>query len=166
MDDAALQLSYAAKVVIVPGYGLAAAQAQHEVVELAQALTNHGIEVSYGIHPVAGRMPGQMNVLLAEANASYDQLKDLDEINPQFANTGRGARGRRQRRHQSRRPPARQRRLRNAHPRRRQGAQRHRDQALPRPRYAGIDNELTPNPRTAMLFSDAKRGLSALLAGL
>jgi hypothetical protein len=86
VDDAALQLSYAAKVVIVPGYGLAAAQAQHEVVELAQALSDHGVDVAYGIHPVAGRMPGQMNVLLAEANA-YDQLKDLDEINSQFANT-------------------------------------------------------------------------------
>ena len=71
VDDAALQLAYAAKVMIVPGYGLAAAQAQHEVVELAAALTEHGVDVSYGIHPVAGRMPGQMNVLLAEANAPY-----------------------------------------------------------------------------------------------
>ena len=86
-DDAALQLAYAVKVVIVPGYGLAAAQAQHEVVELAEALTEHGVDVSYGIHPVAGRMPGHMNVLLAEANAPYPQLKDLDEINPQFPAT-------------------------------------------------------------------------------
>jgi NAD(P) transhydrogenase subunit beta len=70
-------------VVIVPGYGLAAAQAQHEVVALAQALTDRGVEVSYGIHPVVGRMPGHMNVLLAEANAPYPELKDLDEINPE-----------------------------------------------------------------------------------
>ena len=71
VDDAALQLAYARKVVIVPGYGLAAAQAQHQCVELGQALIDHGVEVSYGIHPVAGRMPGHMNVLLAEANAPY-----------------------------------------------------------------------------------------------
>jgi NAD(P) transhydrogenase subunit beta len=166
VDDAALQLSYAAKVVIVPGYGLAAAQAQHEVVELAQALINHGIEVSYGIHPVAGRMPGQMNVLLAEANAPYDQLKDLDEINPQFANTDVvlvvGA-------NDVTNPAAR--RAGNA------------VSGMPildvdKARsiivikrslghgYAGIDNELYTNPRTAMLFSDAKRGLAALLSGL
>ena len=100
VDDAAIQLAYASKVVIVPGYGLAAAQAQHEVVALAQALTDQGVEVSYGIHPVAGRMPGHMNVLLAEANAPYPQLKDLDEINPEFAAYRRRAGRRRQRRHQ------------------------------------------------------------------
>ena len=86
-DDAALQLAYASRVVIVPGYGLAAAQAQHELVALAQALDEHGVDVSYGIHPVAGRMPGHMNVLLSEANAPYTQLKDLEEINRVFPTT-------------------------------------------------------------------------------
>jgi NAD(P) transhydrogenase subunit beta len=84
-DDAAIQLAYAAKVIIVPGYGLAAAQAQHGVAELATTLEERGIEVSYAIHPVAGRMPGHMNVLLAEANVPYPQLKEMDEINPEFA---------------------------------------------------------------------------------
>jgi H+-translocating NAD(P) transhydrogenase subunit beta len=84
-DDAAIQLAYASKVIIVPGYGLAAAQAQHGVAELAKTLEDRGIEVSYAIHPVAGRMPGHMNVLLAEANVPYPQLKEMDEINPEFA---------------------------------------------------------------------------------
>jgi NAD(P) transhydrogenase subunit beta len=83
-DDAAIQLAYASKVIIVPGYGLAAAQAQHGVAELASLLEERGIEVSYAIHPVAGRMPGHMNVLLAEANVPYPQLKEMDEINPEF----------------------------------------------------------------------------------
>ncbi|HLM89103.1 MAG TPA: NAD(P)(+) transhydrogenase (Re/Si-specific) subunit beta, partial [Streptosporangiaceae bacterium] len=78
-DDAAIQLAYASKVVIVPGYGLAAAQAQHGVAELAKVLEEHGVEVSYAIHPVAGRMPGHMNVLLAEANVPYPQLVEMDE---------------------------------------------------------------------------------------
>jgi H+-translocating NAD(P) transhydrogenase subunit beta len=84
-DDAAIQLAYASKVIIVPGYGLAAAQAQHGVAELAKILEDRGVEVSYAIHPVAGRMPGHMNVLLAEANVPYPQLKEMDEINPEFA---------------------------------------------------------------------------------
>ena len=87
VDDAAIQLAYAQKVIIVPGYGLAAAQAQHEVAELAAELEEHGIEVSYAIHPVAGRMPGHMNVLLAEANVPYPLLKEMDEINPEFPRT-------------------------------------------------------------------------------
>ncbi len=166
VDDAALQLAYAGKVVIVPGYGLAAAQAQHEVVELAAALTKHGVEVSYGIHPVAGRMPGQMNVLLAEANAPYQQMKDLEEINPEFARTDVvlvvGA-------NDVTNPAAR----RPGNPvsgmpildvdaaksviviKRSLGHG-----------YAGVDNELYTNPKTAMLFSDAKAGLAALLTGL
>src|ERR1700753_3435905 len=86
-DDAAIQLAYASKVIIVPGYGLAAAQAQHGVAELATILEDRGIEVSYAIHPVAGRMPGHMNVLLAEANVPYPQLKEMEEINPEFART-------------------------------------------------------------------------------
>ncbi len=87
VDDVALQLAYASKVIIVPGYGLAAAQAQHEVRELATQLEDRGIEVSYAIHPVAGRMPGHMNVLLAEANVPYDQLREMDDINPEFDRT-------------------------------------------------------------------------------
>jgi len=166
VDDAALQLAYAAKVLIVPGYGLAAAQAQHEVVELAAALTAHGVDVSYGIHPVAGRMPGQMNVLLAEANAPYQQMKDLDEVNPEFARTDVvlvvGAND-----------------VTNPAARRPGNAVSGMpildvDQAksiiiIKRSLghgYAGIDNELYTNPKTAMLFSDAKVGLSALLTGL
>jgi NAD(P) transhydrogenase subunit beta len=86
-DDAAIQLAYASKVIIVPGYGLAAAQAQHAVAELASVLEEHGVEVSYAIHPVAGRMPGHMNVLLAEANVPYPQLKEMDDINPEFPRT-------------------------------------------------------------------------------
>lgn len=165
-DDAALQLAYAGKVVIVPGYGLAAAQAQHEVVELAQALTEHGADVSYGIHPVAGRMPGHMNVLLAEANAPYPQLKDLDEINPQFAATDVvlvvGA-------NDVTNPAA-----------RRPGnavsgmpildVDKARSVIVVKRSlghgYAGVDNELYTNPHTAMLFGDAKAVLTALISEL
>ena len=165
-DDAALQLAYARKVVIVPGYGLAAAQAQHEVVELAQALAERGVDVSYGIHPVAGRMPGHMNVLLAEANAPYPLLKDLDEINPQFAATDVvlvvGA-------NDVTNPAA-----------RRPGnavsgmpildVDKARSVIVVKRSlghgYAGIYNELYTNPRTAMLFGDAKVVLTALITEL
>ena len=83
-DDAAVMMAYAGRVVIVPGYGLAVAQAQHEVRELADLLQKEGVEVAYAIHPVAGRMPGHMNVLLAEASVPYDQLIEMDEINPEM----------------------------------------------------------------------------------
>lgn len=83
-DDLAVQLVYAQKVIFVPGFGLAQAQAQRELADLGELLKGHGVEVSYAIHPVAGRMPGHMNVLLAEANVPYEELVDLDEINPQF----------------------------------------------------------------------------------
>jgi NAD(P) transhydrogenase subunit beta len=86
-QDAAIQLSYARMVVIVPGYGMAVAQAQHAVRELTRELEKRGVEVKFGIHPVAGRMPGHMNVLLAEADVPYDQLKEMDEINPEFPRT-------------------------------------------------------------------------------
>src|ERR671936_594373 len=86
-DDVAIQLSYASRVVVVPGYGMAVAQAQHAVRDLARELEKRGVEVNYAIHPVAGRMPGHMNVLLAEADVPYDQLKEMDEINPEFPQT-------------------------------------------------------------------------------
>jgi len=86
-SDVAIQLAYARKVVVAPGYGMAVAQAQHTVKELAAELEKRGIEVDYAIHPVAGRMPGHMNVLLAEADVPYDSLKEMDEINPEFPQT-------------------------------------------------------------------------------
>jgi len=86
-DDVAILLNYARRVVIVPGFGLAVAQAQHTVRELADLLSAKGIDVAYGIHPVAGRMPGHMNVLLAEANVPYEQLSEMDEVNPTFPQT-------------------------------------------------------------------------------
>ncbi len=87
LEDVAVQLAYANKVIFVPGYGLATAQAQHAVRELASVLENRGVTVKYGIHPVAGRMPGHMNVLLAEANVPYSQLYELEQINPEFPTT-------------------------------------------------------------------------------
>ncbi|NMO55747.1 NAD(P)(+) transhydrogenase (Re/Si-specific) subunit beta [Actinoplanes sp. TBRC 11911] len=166
VDDAAIQLAYAGKVVIVPGYGLAAAQAQHEAVALAQALTEQGVRVSYAIHPVAGRMPGHMNVLLAEANAPYDQLKDLEESNPEFsrtdvvlivgANDVTNPAARRPGNPVSGMPILDVDKARSVIVIKRSLGHG----------YAGIDNELYTDPRTAMLFSDAKAGLAALLAGL
>ncbi len=161
-DDAAIQLAYASKVIIVPGYGLAAAQAQHEVAELADLLESRGIDVSYAIHPVAGRMPGHMNVLLAEANVPYPQLKEMEEINPEFARTDValviGA-------NDVTNPAA-----------RRAGTAISGmpildvDQAksiivIKRSMghgYAGIDNELYVDPKTSMYFGDAKAALSGL----
>src|ERR1700728_1717653 len=165
-DDAAIQLAYASKVIIVPGYGLAAAQAQHGVAELASVLESHGIEVSYAIHPVAGRMPGHMNVLLAEANVPYPQLKEMDEINPEFARADValviGA-------NDVTNPAA-----------RRPGSAISGmpildvDQAksiivVKRSMgtgYAGIDNELYANPKTSMYFADAKRAVAELTAAV
>jgi NAD(P) transhydrogenase subunit beta len=86
-DDVAIQLSYASRVVVVPGYGMAVAQAQHTVRELMDELEKRGVDVEFAIHPVAGRMPGHMNVLLAEADVPYDKLKEMDEINPEFPQT-------------------------------------------------------------------------------
>jgi NAD(P) transhydrogenase subunit beta len=165
-DDAAIQMAYASKVIIVPGYGLAAAQAQHEVAALADVLESRGVDVSYAIHPVAGRMPGHMNVLLAEANVPYPQLKEMDDINPEFARTDValviGA-------NDVTNPAA-----------RRAGTAISGmpildvDQAksiivIKRSMghgYAGIDNELYTNPKTSMYFGDAKTALADLTSAV
>jgi len=86
-EDLAVLLAYSQQVIFVPGYGLAVARAQHEVKELADMLKARGVRVLYAIHPVAGRMPGHMNVLLAEADVPYDELKEMDQVNPEFART-------------------------------------------------------------------------------
>jgi NAD(P) transhydrogenase subunit beta len=163
--DAAIQLSYANRVVIVPGYGMAVAQAQRPVADLAAELEKRGIEVSYAIHPVAGRMPGHMNVLLAEADVPYEQLKEMDDINPEFPRTDValviGAND-------------------VTNPAARNTADSpiygmpilNVDQAgsvivLKRsmnPGFAGIENELYYDPKTAMLFGDAKASVGEIIA--
>jgi H+-translocating NAD(P) transhydrogenase subunit beta len=165
-DDAAIQLAYASKVIIVPGYGLAAAQAQHEVAALADVLESRGVDVSYAIHPVAGRMPGHMNVLLAEANVPYPQLKEMDEINPEFpradvalvigANDVTNPAARRAGTAISGMPIL------------------DVDQAksiivIKRSMghgYAGIDNELYVDPKTSMYFADAKKALAEMTSAV
>ncbi len=164
LDDAALQLAYASKVIVVPGYGLAAAQAQHEVRELAELLEGRGIEVSYAIHPVAGRMPGHMNVLLAEANVPYDQLREMEDINAEFdrtdvalvvgANDVTNPAARRPGNAVSGMPILDVDHARSIIVIKRSMASG----------YAGIDNELYGDPKTSMLFSDAKKGLAGLVA--
>ena len=164
-EDVAVMLAYAHKVVFVPGYGLAVAQAQHDVRQLADLLEAKGVEVSYAIHPVAGRMPGHMNVLLAEANVPYPQLKEMDEANPEFTRTDVavivGAND-----------------VVNPDARNNQGSPIYGmpilnvDQAnavvvLKRsmnPGFAGIENPLFYNPKTVMLFGDAKDSITKLIA--
>jgi NAD(P) transhydrogenase subunit beta len=166
-DDVAIQLAYAQNVIIVPGYGLAVAQAQHGVRELAELLEARGVNVNYAIHPVAGRMPGHMNVLLAEANVPYPQLKEMEEINPEFGRADValviGA-------NDVTNPAARS------------------DPSSPiygmpildvdaaksivvikrsmGKGYAGIDNPLYTDAKTGMLFADAKEGLASLVAAV
>ena len=165
-DDVAIQLAYAANVIVVPGYGLAVAQAQHAVRELAELLEERGVHVSYAIHPVAGRMPGHMNVLLAEANVPYPQLKEMDEINPEFdrcdvalvigANDVTNPAARRPGNPVSGMPI-----LNVDHAKSIIVIKRSMGRG-----YAGIDNELYVNPKTGMLFADAKEGLAHLVAAV
>ena len=166
-SDAAIMMNYANRVIIVPGYGLAVAQAQHVIHELELLLESKGVEVKYAIHPVAGRMPGHMNVLLAETNVEYDKLVEMDDINPVFSNTDAvlviGA-------NDVVNPAA------------------HNDPSSPiygmpilevenaksiiinkrsmNPGYAGIQNELFFNSKTSMLFGDAKDVLTKLVQEL
>jgi len=166
-DDVAIQLAYAQHVIVVPGYGLAVAQAQHAVRELAELLESRGVDVKYAIHPVAGRMPGHMNVLLAEANVPYPQLKEMEEINPEFSRADValviGAND-----------------VTNPAARSDPGSPIYGmpildvDQAksvvvLKRSMgkgYAGIDNPLYADPKTGMLFADAREGLEQLVAAV
>jgi H+-translocating NAD(P) transhydrogenase subunit beta len=162
-DDVAVMLGYANKVVFVPGYGMAVAQAQHDVRALADLLEARGVDVSYAIHPVAGRMPGHMNVLLAEANVPYPQLKEMDEANSEFSRTDValviGA-------NDVVNPDARNNTgspiygmpILNV-----DGAQQ--VVVLKRsmnPGFAGIENPLFLNPKTVMLFGDAKESIHKL----
>ncbi len=160
VDDVAIQLAYAQRVLIVPGYGLAAAQAQHEVAELAKLLIGHGVDVKYAIHPVAGRMPGHMNVLLAEANVPYDQMLQLDEANVAFDNCDVAlVVGANDVCNPDARKPG------NAvsgmpildadHARSVVVMKR-----SMRPGYAGLNNPLFTDPQTGMFFADAKKGLA------
>ncbi len=131
-SDAAVMMAYAQSVIVVPGYGMAVAQAQHKVWELCQLLIERGVRVRFAIHPVAGRMPGHMNVLLAEAGVPYDLIADLEEINAEFENCRRGTDHRRERRGQSGRAQrSLEPDLRHADPECRQGEERDRDQARP-----------------------------------
>jgi NAD(P) transhydrogenase subunit beta len=165
-DDVAIQLAYASSVIVVPGYGLAVAQAQHAVRELAELLEERGVDVTYAIHPVAGRMPGHMNVLLAEANVPYPQLKEMDEINPEFdrcdvalvigANDVTNPAARRPGNPVSGMPI-----LNVDHAKSIIVIKRSMGRG-----YAGIDNELYSNPKTGMLFADAKEGIAQLIAAV
>jgi NAD(P) transhydrogenase subunit beta len=167
VEDVAILLGYAHSVLVVPGYGLAVAQAQHAARELAQLLESRGISVDYGIHPVAGRMPGHMNVLLAEADVPYERLKELDDVNPGMGSVDVvlvvGA-------NDVVNPGARD------------------EPSSPiygmpifdvdkaksvvfmkrsmRPGFAGVDNDLLYNPKTTLLFGDAKDSLTKLLAAV
>ena len=166
-EDVAVMLAYAQRVVIVPGYGLAVAQAQHAVRDLATELEKRGVDVKYAIHPVAGRMPGHMNVLLAEANVPYDQLHEMDEINPEFDRTDValviGAND-----------------VTNPSARNSPGSPIYGMPILDvdhsknvvvlkrsmNPGFAGIDNPLFVDPKTVMLFGDAKDSVEKLVTAV
>ncbi len=165
-EDAAIQMAYASKVMIVPGYGLAAAQAQHEARQLADVLETNGVEVLFAIHPVAGRMPGHMNVLLAEANVPYTALKEMDEANPEFptadvalvvgANDVTNPAARRSGNPISGMPILDVDKAKSIIVIKRSMGHG----------YAGIDNELYTDPKTGMFFADAKQGLAEIVAGV
>jgi len=166
-EDVAVMLAYGQRVVIVPGYGLAVAQAQHAVRELATELEKKGVDVKYAIHPVAGRMPGHMNVLLAEANVPYDQLKEMDEINPAFDQTdvalviGANDVTNPAARNDASSPIYGMPILNVDHA--------HNVVVLKRsmnPGFAGIDNPLFVDPKTVMLFGDAKASVEKLVAAV
>ena len=166
-EDIGVLLAYADRVIVVPGYGLAVAQAQHAVRELADELEQRGVDVKYAIHPVAGRMPGHMNVLLAEANVPYEQLVEMDEINPQFDRTDValviGAND-----------------VTNPDARTNQGSPiygmpildvDHAENVVVlkrsmRPGFAGVDNPLYTLPNTQMLFGDARESVVKLAAAV
>jgi NAD(P) transhydrogenase subunit beta len=166
-EDVAILLNYAQRVVIVPGFGLAVAQAQHTIREMADLLASRGIDVAYGIHPVAGRMPGHMNVLLAEANVPYEQLVEMDEVNPTFPQTDVvlvvGAND-----------------VVNPAAKTTPGAPIYGMPILEvgsagnviflkrsmRPGFAGIENELLYDPKTTLLFGDAKESLTKVVSAL
>nr|MDQ3612665.1 NAD(P)(+) transhydrogenase (Re/Si-specific) subunit beta [Actinomycetota bacterium] len=163
-NDVAILLGYAQRVVVVPGYGLAVAQAQHTLRELVDVLAERGVQVDYAIHPVAGRMPGHMNVLLAEAQVPYEQLKEMEQVNGEFKQADValivGAND-----------------VVNPAARSTPGAPIYgmpilnADQAEQvvfmkrsmRPGFAGIENELLFDPRTTLLFGDAKETMGKLL---
>ena len=166
-EDVAILLGYAQRVIVVPGYGLAVAQAQHTMAELAETLEAKGIEVVYGIHPVAGRMPGHMNVLLAEANVPYEKLLEMDEVNPQFKTADValvvGAND-----------------VVNPAAKTTPGSPIYGMPILDvaaarqvvflkrsmRPGFAGIENELLYEPQTTLLFGDAKDSLAKVLTAV
>jgi NAD(P) transhydrogenase subunit beta len=167
VSDAAVLLNYASKVIIVPGYGLAVAQAQHVVHELETALAAKGVSVSYAIHPVAGRMPGHMNVLLAEANVDYDKLLDMESANPQFATTDVvlvvGA-------NDVVNPAAKNTASSPIYGMPILDVESARNIIIVKRSmnagYAGIENELFYNAKASMLFGDAKEVLTGLIAEL
>jgi NAD(P) transhydrogenase subunit beta len=166
-EDVAVLLNYAQRVVIVPGYGLAVAQGQHTIAELASTLEARGVEVVFAIHPVAGRMPGHMNVLLAEANVPYESLKEMAEVNPEFKNTDValvvGAND-----------------VVNPAAKTSPGSPIYGMPILDvgearqvvflkrsmRPGFAGIENELLYDPKTTLLFGDAKDSLTKMLGAV
>jgi len=164
VEDAAIQLAYAQLVIVVPGYGLAVAQAQHAVRELAELVEKRGGEVKYAIHPVAGRMPGHMNVLLAEANIPYDKLYDMDEINSEFERTDVvlviGA-------NDVVNPAARTDKSSPIYGMPILDADKARTVIVMKRSmaagFAGIENELFYDPKTSMLFGDAKSSLTSLI---
>jgi NAD(P) transhydrogenase subunit beta len=167
IDDAAIQLAYAESVIVVPGYGLAVAQAQHAVRELGDILEDRGVRVVYAIHPVAGRMPGHMNVLLAEANVPYPQLKEMEDVNPEFnrcdvalvigANDVTNPVARTDPSSPIYGMPI----LDVDHAKSIVVIKRSMGRG-----YAGIDNSLYTDPKTGMLFADAKAGLEGLIAAV